>query len=98
MLTTHRASTSMYLLTFCICRYAVVRRLQINAALCCHRSETHATIADLPNSAQLGGTSYHSPKLHPGQCSSVEVRQGTVQTHTRDRHTQTRVTTIHSVS
>jgi len=29
------------------------------------------------------------PKLHPGPCSSVGVMRGT------DRHTQTRVTTIH---
>ena len=29
------------------------------------------------NSAQLEGTLYHSPKLHPGLCSSVEMRRGT---------------------
>jgi len=29
-------------------------------------------------SAQLEHTFYHSPKLHPGPCSSVKRRQGTV--------------------
>ena len=47
-------------------------------------------------SAQLGGSLYHAPKLHPGPCSSVGVRPRT------DRHThtdtQTRVTTIHFAS
>jgi len=50
-------------------------------ALCCHSNVTHAPIANLPNSAQLEGTPYHSPKLHPGLCSSVGMRQRT------DRHT-----------
>jgi len=39
--------------------------------LCCHSNETCAPIANLPNSAQLEGTTYHSRKLHPGPCSSV---------------------------
>jgi len=30
-----------------------------------------------PNSAQLEGTAYHSPNLHPGPCSSVGMRRGT---------------------
>ena len=30
-------------------------------ALCCHSNETHAPTANPPNSAQLEGTSYHSP-------------------------------------
>jgi len=54
-------------------------------APCCHSNETHAPITNLPNSAQLGGTPYHSPKWHPGLCSSVEMWQGT-HTHT---HTHT---------
>jgi len=32
-------------------------------APCCHSNETRAPIANPPNSAQLGGTPYHSPKL-----------------------------------
>jgi len=47
-----------------------------------------------PNSEQLGGIPYHSPKLHPGPCSSVGMRPRTVW-HT---DTQTRMTTIHFVS
>jgi len=34
-------------------------------------------------SVALKGTTYHSPKLHPGLCSSVGTRRGT------DRHTDT---------
>jgi len=30
-------------------------------ALCCHSNATHAPIANLPNSAQLGGSLYHAP-------------------------------------
>jgi len=45
------------------------------------------SIANPPNNAQLGGIPYHSPKLHPGPCSSVGMRRRT--------DTQTRVTTIH---
>jgi len=48
------------------------------------RNETRALIANLPNSAQPEGTPYHSPKLHPGPCSSVEMWQET------DRHTDSR--------
>jgi len=52
-------------------------------------NETRAQIANPPNSAQLEGSPYHSPKLHPGPCSSVDVRPRThthTDTHT-DRHT-----------
>jgi len=62
----------------------------LSSALCCRNNETHAPIANLPNSAQLEGTHYHSPKLHPGPCSSVGVMQGT--------DTQTRVINIHFAS
>jgi len=56
-------------------------------ALCCNSNATRAPIANLPNSAQLGSTPYHLPKLHPGPCSSVGMRPRTVrQTF---RHTQT---------
>jgi len=46
--------------------------------VCCHGNETGAPIAikNPPNSAQLEGTPYHSPKLHPGPCSSVAMRRG----------------------
>jgi len=59
-------------------------------ALCCHSNEICALIANPPNSAQLRGTPYHSPKLHPGPCSSVGMRPRT------DR--QTRITNIHFAS
>jgi len=37
----------------------------------------HRLIVNLPNSAQLGGSLYHTPKLHPGPCNSVGVRPRT---------------------
>ena len=41
-----------------------------------------APIANPPNSAQLGGTPYHSPNLHPGPYHSVGMRPRTgTQTH-----------------
>jgi len=43
----------------------------------CYSKETHAPIANLPNSAQLQGTPCHSPKLHPGPRGSVGVWRGT---------------------
>jgi len=72
-LTRHKASTST--------------RWYFAFGPCCHSSETRALIANLPNSAQLEGTSYHSPKLHLGLCSSVGMQRGTDrQTH---RHRRT---------
>ena len=50
-------------------------------ALWCHTNATHATIANPLNHAQLGGTPYHSHKLHLGACNSVGTRPQT------DRHT-----------
>jgi len=35
------------------------------SALYCHSNETRAPIANLPNSAQLEGTRYHSPSYIP---------------------------------
>jgi len=58
----------------------------LRSALCCHGNQTRAPIANPPNSAQLEGTRYHSPNLHPGPCSSVGMRRGG-QTHT-DGHDQ----------
>ena len=43
-----------------------------------------------PSSAQLGGSLYHAPKLHPGPCRHTDR-----QTHT---YRQTSVTTIHFAS
>jgi len=63
-------------------------------ALCCHSNETWALIADLPNTAQLEGTPYHYPKLHPGPCKFVGMRRGT----DAQIHTQTAVVTIHFAS
>jgi len=133
--TRHRASISMYLLTFCVrvmfperqqwktavqatavmlrtppstaghrpaarehpaerSHYVVIsrdgRKLVIRVALCCHSNATRALIANPPNNAQLGGSLYHAPKLHPGPCGSVGVWPQT--------DTQTRVTTIHFAS
>ena len=67
------------------------RKLVTRVVLCCHSNATRAPITNPPNSAQLGGIPYHSPKLHPGPCSSVGVRPRT------DRQTdrETCVTTIH---
>jgi len=48
---------------------------------CCHSNETRAPIANPPDSAQLEGTAYHFPKLHPVR--AVGMRRGT------DRHTDT---------
>jgi len=55
-------------------------------ALCCHSKATRAPIANPPNSAQLGGTLYHSPKLHPGPRAVVWASRRE-QTH---RHTDAR--------
>jgi len=60
----------------------------LRSALCFHSNETRAHIANLPNSAQLEGTIYHFPKLHPGLCSSMGMRRGTDrQTDGRDHYT-----------
>jgi len=68
------------------CTLSCAYRLPTCAALCCHSNETHAPIANLPNSAQLGSIPYHAPKLYPGPCSSVGIRPWI--------DTQTPVTTI----
>ena len=65
---------------------------KLGFALRCHSNATRAPIANRPNSAQLGDSLYHAPKLHTGPCSSVGVRPRT------DTHTETRVTTIHFAS
>jgi len=55
---------------------------------------TRTPIANPPNSAQLGGSLYHVPKLHPGPCISVGVRPRTGRQTDTQTDTQTRVTTI----
>ena len=42
-----------------------------------YSNETRAPIANPPNSAQIEGTPYYCPKLHPGPCNSVGMRRGT---------------------
>jgi len=63
--------------------YTHSQRIRLTYILVCyHRNKTLALIANLPNSAQLGGTPYHSPNLHLASCSSVGMRQRTDrQTH-----------------
>jgi len=75
-LTRHTASTIRHSLTFRVRRYVVIA------------TKTRAPITNPRNSAQLEGTPYHSPKLHPGPCSSMGMRRGT----DRQRDTQTTVT------
>ena len=64
---------------------------KLGFALCWHINATRAPIANLPNSAQLGGSFYSPPpKLHLGPCSNVGVGPRT-DTHTdRLTHTDTR--------
>ena len=57
------------------------------SALCCHSNETHAPIANTPNSAQLEGTPYHSPSFIRVRAVVWECGEG--QTHT-DRQTHGR--------
>jgi len=71
---------------------------KLGFTLCCHSNATGAPIANPPNSAQLGGSLYYAPKLHPSPCSSVGVRPRTDIETDRQTDTQTRVTTIHFAS
>ena len=78
------------------------RKLVARVRVCCHSNTTRAPIANPPNSAQLGGSLCHAPKLHPDPCSIAGVRprtdrQAPRQTDTQT-DTQTRVTTIHFAS
>jgi len=41
------------------------------------RNATRAPTANPPNTARLGGILYHTPKLHPGPCNSVDMRSRT---------------------
>jgi len=51
-----------------------------------YNNKARVPIANPPNSAQLDGTPYHSPKSHLGPCSSVGIGQTDRHTHT---HTHT---------
>jgi len=69
-------------------------RLQAYVLVCCHSNKTCAPVANPPNTVQLEGTPYHSPKLHPGPCSSVGMRPGT----DRQIDTQMAMANIHFAS
>jgi len=60
-------------------------------ALCCHSNETRASIANLPNSAQLGGTPYH-PTIY------IRVHAVVWECSNGQRDRQTHVTNIHFAS
>ena len=77
-------------------RFEAESEASVAFGLCCHSNETAEPIVNPPNSAQLGDSLYHAPKLHPGPCISVGVRPWTDR-HT-DIRTQTAVTTIHFAS
>jgi len=53
---------------------AVYRAISLHTCMLRPGNETRAPIANSPNIAQLEGTPYHSPKLHPGPCGSVGMR------------------------
>jgi len=62
----------------------------ISRSHCCHGNATRAPIAKPPNIRATKGhaLSYHSPKLHPGACSSVGMRPRTdTQRDKRDQYT-----------
>ena len=67
---------------------AVYKAISLRIRVCCHSNETRAPIANTPNNAQLEGTPYHFPKLHPSPRSGVGTRPG-ADRHTdgRDQHT-----------
>ena len=62
--------------------FPVYKAISLHIRICCHSSETRALIANAPNSAQLEGTPYHSPKLHPGPCMDWECGDGQRHRHT----------------
>ena len=58
-------------------------------AICCHSNETRAPIANLPNSAQLWGTCYHSP-------SYIRVRAVVWKCSERQKNTHYASSTTHT--
>ena len=73
----NRYTTDPQLIEPSIERVQACTRRHLAFPLCCHGNVTRAPIANSPNSAQLGSTPYHSPKLHPGLCSSVGMQPRT---------------------
>jgi len=76
--------------------YVVISRdgcklVTIRFALCCHSNATRALIANPPNSAQLGGITYHSP-------SYIQVRAIVWAYDRGQTHRRARMTTIHFAS
>ena len=73
------------------------RKLVTRFVLCCHSNTTRAPIANLPNSAQLGGIPTTPPSYI--RVHAIVWACSCRQTHTdTETDTQTRVTTIHFVS
>ena len=84
----------------------------ISRNICCtcfhavYSNATRASIANPPNSAQLGGNSYHSPQVTTyirvravvWACGRGQTRRQTDRQTHRQTDTQTRVTTIHFAS
>ena len=73
--------------------------LELGFALCCHSNATRAPIANPPNSAQLGGSLYHAPKLRPVRAVVWAYGRGQTdrQTHTQTHtHTHTQTTRDHN--
>jgi len=58
------------------------------------QNENRALFANPPNSAQLEGIPYHSPKLRPSPCSSVGMQRGTDRQTDTQTDTQTAVANI----
>jgi len=75
------------------------------SALCCHRNETHAPIANPPNSAQLERTPTIPPSYILVRAVVRECGEGQTDTHRhthththRERERRTAVTNIHFIS
>ena len=92
--TRHRASTSIYSLTFRVRRYAVMCTACRYARRYCHINETRTPIANPPISAQLEGI----PTIPPSYIRVRAVVWECVAYRQTETHTQTRVTTIHFAS
>jgi len=78
--------------------FAVYKAISLYTCVCCHSNETCAPIANPPNSAQLEGTSYHSPKLHLRACAVMWACGEGQRDRDTDRHTDGRGQYIFFVS
>jgi len=83
LLTRHRASDVSWSPLSPL--WSHVRRLSIRAALCCRSNETRAPIANPPNSAQLGATSYSPPTYIRVRAPVWAYGHGQTQRHTDRR-------------